>query len=300
MEDILSHSIRLEVFHWLQSIAPLKDNVLNWNDLTRGFKYKGKNIVLIGAKGIWKPKEINQYPISISSVQKSYYQDRIIDDNTLHYSYRGTDRNHYDNIALRESMNDKIPLVYMHQIAKGKYFVAWPTFIVKDEPERLRFLARVESDSVINNSSIEVAEPEAEYRQKYTTRNVLVRLHQQSFREEVLKAYRDHCAICSLKHRELLDAAHIIPDNEQGKPIVTNGLSLCKIHHAAFDQNILGINPDYYVEIREDILEEIDGPMLKYGLQSAHQQKIILPRKEVLRPNKEWLDIRYQRFKDAG
>ena len=63
---------------------------------------------------------------------------------------------------------------------------------------------------------------------------------------------------------------------------------------------LLGISPDYLVEIREDILEEIDGPMLKYGLQSAHQQKIILPRKDIMKPNKQWLDIRYQRFKSAG
>ena len=51
--------------------------------------------------------------------------------------------------------------------------------------------------------------------------------------------------LCKLRHAELLDAAHIIADaNDEGLPIVPNGLALCKIHHAAFDKNIIGISPD--------------------------------------------------------
>ena len=115
----------------------------------------------------------------------------------------------------------------------------------------------------------------------------------------VLHAYRVHCAICNLQHRSLLDAAHIIPDNVGGKPEVSNGLSLCKIHHAAYDQNILGINPDYKIEIRKDILAEIDGPMFKYGLQKMNGHKLILPRSIQNRPDINGLDIRYQKFKGA-
>jgi hypothetical protein len=87
----------------------------------------------------------------------------------------------------------------------------------------------------------------------------------------VLTAYQESCSICSLRHVQLLDAAPIIPDGEErGNAVVTNGLSLCKIHHAAFDTNILGIRPDYSIEIRDDILLEVDGPMLKHGLQAHH------------------------------
>jgi putative restriction endonuclease len=103
----------------------------------------------------------------------------------------------------------------------------------------------------------------------------LYRLHQGEFRIRVLSAYKEQCAFCRLRHQQLLDAAHIIPDGEDGgEPIVPNGLSLCKIHHAAFDNNIVGLNPDYKIIVREDILEEIDGPMLKYGIQEMHEQKI--------------------------
>jgi len=297
MNEFESQIIRTAAFEWLDSMTFGQDYILDWQHLTKGFRYQGSIIPLIGAKGIWKPKLIDKYPISITSVLKSDYPDKIIDDETLHYSYRGNDPMHPDNVGLRNAMLDQVPLVYFHQVLKGKYFVAWPVFIVNDEPGMLRFTVSAESHQSINDSNI-VTDPEAVYRRKYQTRQVLIRLHQQSFRERVLMAYREHCAVCNLKHRVLLDAAHIIPDS-QGDPLVSNGLSLCKIHHAAYDQNIIGINPDYNIEVRNDILEEVDGPMLKYGLQEMNGNKILVPRSKLNQPNRNSLDIRYQQFKRA-
>ena len=126
-------------------------------------------------------------------------------------------------------------------------------------------------------------------------------MHQQAFRERVLQAYRDHCAICRLRHRELLDAAHILADaHERGEPVVSNGLALCRLHHAAFDTNILGIRPDYVIEIRTDILEEIDGPMLQHGIQGFQNTRIQLPRHLELRPDPERLAERYDAFRRAS
>jgi putative restriction endonuclease len=103
--------------------------------------------------------------------------------------------------------------------------------------------------------------------------------------------------MCNLHHPNLLDAAHIIPDSdEDGVPEITNGLSLCKIHHAAFDHNILGIDPDYTVHVREDILSESDGPMLQYGLKALDSKKIILPRRRADWPDRNFLERKYQQF----
>jgi predicted restriction endonuclease len=97
--------------------------------------------------------------------------------------------------------------------------------------------------------------PEAEIRRRYVTRQVRQRLHQQAFRERVLRAYREHCAICRLRHQELLEAAHIVADRDpEGEPRVSNGLALCKLHHAAFDCHIIGVSPDYHVEVRLDVV----------------------------------------------
>ena len=97
-------------------------------------------------------------------------------------------------------------------------------------------------------------------RRVYITAAVRQRLHQRAFRERVLEAYRHQCSFCRLRHEQLLDAAHIIGDTEpQGEPIVRNGLSLCKLHHAAFDAHFVGLRPDYVLEVRPDILRERDG-----------------------------------------
>jgi putative restriction endonuclease len=138
-------------------------------------------------------------------------------------------------------------------------------------------------------------------RRAYITVTSLRRVHQRGFREIVLKAYRNQCALCQLRHAGLLDAAHIIGDLEDnGEPIIQNGLSLCKIHHSAFDQYIIGISPDYKVKVRKDILEEIDGPMLKYGLQSLDKGNLILPGNLKDYPDKERLDFRFNQFLKAG
>lgn len=78
-----------------------------------------------------------------------------------------------------------------------------------------------------------------------------------------------------------------------------NGLGLCKIHHSAFDAYILGIDPDARVHIREDVLEEHDGPMLRYGLQQLHGSQLGLPRKPELQPNRDYLAERFALFKAA-
>ncbi len=125
-----------------------------------------------------------------------------------------------------------------------------------------------------------------------------VRLHQRSFREKVIAAYRSQCSLCRLRHEELLDAAHIIPDSSpEGEPSVTNGIALCKLHHAAFDSFIIGVTPDYTVHVRDDVLKETDGPILRYGLQRLHGSRLLLPMANSQWPSREALEMRFQQFK---
>jgi len=63
----------------------------------------------------------------------------------------------------------------------------------------------------------------------------------------------------------------------RGVPTTPNGLALCKIHHAAYGQNTLGVSSDYKVSINREVLAEVDGPMLKHGLQEMHGRAITLP-----------------------
>ena len=300
MEDV----IRLTAFKWLEDQVRIHGDVLPRKLLEQGFEFRGQKITLVGPQGIWKPKIFEQIPISITTVAGGPYDDVFSNEGFLLYRYRGTDPKHRDNVGLREAMHKQTPLIYFHGIVRGKYLAVWPVFIIGDDPGRLSFTVAVDDSASIHehiNKSSEhkskIAEADMYFKRKYITSTIRQRLHQKSFRERVLEAYREQCAFCRLKHSELLDAAHIIPDSDKlGEPTVSNGLSLCKIHHAAFDSNFIGVSPDFKIIVREDIRWEKDGPMLKYGIQQLHDKRIILPRNRKLWPDQARLETRFKKF----
>lgn len=296
---MVEDQIRISAFKHLGDLVSYYGEVLPYNVLQQGFIFKGEKITLMGPSGIWKPKSM-EFPLSITTSPNSVYHDDIKGD-FIKYKYRGDNVNHRDNVGLRALIKFRKPLIYFFGIETGKYLASWPAFIVNDSKTNLEFSIAIDKiDSVLGAESI-VNEPEEHYRRLYLTSTMKVRLHQRLFRERVLSAYQNHCALCNLKHRELLDAAHIIGDKEGlGDPIVKNGLALCKIHHAAYDQNILGIDPDYKIKIRHDILLETDGPMLKYGIQLLDNQTLILPKDSNNWPDKNRLATRFDIFLNAG
>ncbi|KAF1085134.1 hypothetical protein SPSYN_01270 [Sporotomaculum syntrophicum] len=302
----MEEQIRLAAFKWLEEQVLIHGDVLPRKLLEQGFIYNGQRVTVIGRQGIWKPRVFEKIPLSLTTTYSGPYDDFFNDDGFLVYRYRGTDPNHRDNVGLREAMFKQIPLIYFHGIVKGKYLAVWPVFVMGDDPKALSFTIAADDPSAAqlflhNEPTGYVMEDSTYFKRSYITSTIRQRLHQKSFRERVLEAYRSQCALCKLKHVELLDAAHIIPDSvELGEPVVNNGLSLCKIHHAAFDSNIIGITPDYKIKVREDILSETDGPMLRHGIQQLHDQKIILPKSKLLWPDQNRLEVRYNRFKEVG
>jgi len=303
----IDRRVRLEAFNWLSEQVRIHGDVLPRSVLAQGFEFENQRVPLVAPQGIFKPKLLPQIPLSITTTPEGPYDDSFGPDQLLLYRYRGTDPQHRDNAGLRMAMFRKVPLVYFHGVVPGKYLAVWPVFIVGDEPANLTFKVAVDDISIIGSDweneteSPLISDTGADARRAYITSSVRNRLHQRGFRERVLRAYRKQCAFCRLRHLELLEAAHIIPDGEpEGEPIVKNGISLCKFHHAAFDKFLLGVRPDYVIEVREDILKEKDGPMLLHGLQGLHHQKIILPRPKDLQPNSDLLERRYQKFRAAG
>ena len=297
MDDDL---IRMAAFTWLKGQVEIHGEILDWSDLANGFMFRDQRIHLVGQSGIWKP-QIMQYPISITTKFGGPYPDRLNKDGLIEYRYRGENPNFWDNVGLREAMKLKKRLIYLFGVSRGRYFVSFPVYIVHDDPARLTFTVQVDEISALSDT-MSVEDPNTlMFRRAYATTSAKIRLHQQSFRERVLKAYRNQCTLCRLKHPELLDAAHIIADKEEwGDPVIQNGLSMCKIHHAAFDKNLIGINPDYFIHVKREILEESDGPMLKYGLQLLENQKIILPGHKRDYPDQIRLEERFDQFQKAS
>jgi putative restriction endonuclease len=293
--------LRAEATAWLDRRAAAGEDLVTSTELS-DFQFEGQRQPLVAVQqGIWKPRQLD----AALSIRTTFtrpgapppYEDAQGPDGLLRYKYRGTDPQHYENRALRRAMNDGLPLIWFVGIAPGVYLPRWPVWLVADEPEKLQFVVAVD---LAQRSPDAVGSVDPAQKQ-YVERLTRLRLHQPVFRARVLSAYEQRCAICRLRHAPLLDAAHITPDTDpRGLPVVPNGLALCKIHHAAYDQNIIGVRPDLVVDVRADILAEIDGPMLLHGIQEMKGIQLTVPRVRAARPDRQRLDERYEQFRRAG
>ena len=296
-------AIRLSVFDWLTDQRAEHGEALP-RTILESFHLQGRRVPLMGPSGIWKPAAC-ELPISIATVTSGPYSDTFdVGRGVLRYAYRGTDPQHRDNRGLRRAMLERVPLVYFHAVDRGQYAAAYPVFVVGDDPTSLFFSMQVDDMTAALTDALSVhaiAEDDSEPRRAYVTATFRRRLHQVAFRERVIRAYRDRCALCRLHHQSLLDAAHITPDSDpEGEPVVSNGLALCKLHHAAFDRFFFAVRLDSTIEVRPSILAESDGPMLVVGLQQIHGQRIHLPRRTVHLPDPDRLARRYEAFRQAS
>jgi putative restriction endonuclease len=297
----LDDEVRAATFAYIQRLRTRFADRIPREALMAGVEIRGARVPIWNyQKGIHKPAVLgpNGAALSIQTSAESPYDDtRDEEGGRFGYKYRGTDPNHRDNVALRIAMAEQRPLLYLVAVDPGVYDAIMPVYVVSDSPATLEFTLVADQPSLAlgSESAVMIAA-----RREYQTRAVLQRLHQQHFRRIVLNAYRNQCSICRLKHVDLLDAAHILADRHPlGEPVVTNGLGLCKIHHSAFDAKIIGIDPDSVVHVRQDILTEVDGPMLRYGLQATDGIKLTLPHAIRWRPNRAFLAERFEEFRAA-
>jgi putative restriction endonuclease len=298
-------AVRLAAFAFLEGcLLEGADETISSVVLRKGFIFRGSRVPLWAPQGIFKPAVLPEMPLSIRTTpprpdRPIPYDDAVTADGTLLYAFRTG--NHADNSRLEKAMMRKAPLIYLRGIVPGRYLPFFPVYVTAMDPSRRIF-------SVPLDDAVQSLRPEpvsarqtAQPQRSYITVPVKRRLHQASFRERVLRAYRECCAICRLRHRELLDATHILPDADpRGEPVVSNGLSLCKLHHAAYDAHILGIRPDLRIDVRTDVLREMDGPMLLHGLQGFQGQRLLAPRHPEDRPNRDYLAEQYERFQRAS
>lgn len=303
-------ALRAAAFRWLDEQVARDGDVLDDDLLRSGFEFEGQRVAISVQQGIRLVRGLD-YPLSIKTSMRGPYDDAFEGEDTLRYHWQGSDAKLPANRALRRAMERSIPLIYLHQVLRSpsRYAVVYPVFVVSEDPAGQAFKVRTDPEWLhdLAQGGWKYGDPQdvSEVREplrRYGTRLVKTRLHQRAFREQVLDAYRRQCAMCRLKHVDLLDAAHIDPDaGEEGAPLVSNGLSLCKIHHAAFDRALIGIEPERLViRVQPRLLEETDGPMLRYGLQALEGEKIQAPRSKVARPDTERLRRSFERFQSAG
>jgi putative restriction endonuclease len=270
---------------------------LPYEALSQGFNFRGRHVPFLNrAYGIYRAS-VQRGPAALSinsAFAQKRYQDAGTIDGVLYRYQDGPISNHF-NSWLRSAHQLGVPLVYFIGTKPNFYRAEYPAFVEEDFPaERTTLISFGEMRGPYDEREpVHLADP---IERRYKVREVKQRVHQAQFRGAVLMAYRERCTICTLKEVRLLDAAHIVADAEElGEPLVSNGLSLCSIHHRAFDQDLVGISPDRQVHVSQRLLEEEDGPMLEL-LKGFHGRRIVEPRSRTLRPDPMRLAQRYERF----
>ena len=299
--------LRLAAFEHVRRLGETHDH-LTATELKPGFVFEGERVPFMNPqRGIFKPQQM-RFLLSIKTVfprpgarvwyddQREVHRQIFEADETIDYAFMGQDPGAADNCWLREAFEHRIPIIYFLGIAPGRYQAMVPAFISGWDATALK--APV-SFGIADQATL--TPPENALERKYALRAVKQRLHQASFREAVIMAYNGRCALSGLPEPLLLDAAHIVADaNERlGQPVVPNGLPLSKIHHAAFDAHLIGIDPDYRLHVSERLLGQHDGPMLK-ALTQLNGGTIHLPNRAKDRPDRDRLAVRFERFKGAA
>ena len=299
--------MRVAAFTHVLKLTETQNNI-SAEELRRGFTFEGERIPLVNPqRGIFKPRQM-QYLLSIRTVfprpgKRVWYDDQrqvhsqIFESReAVDYAFMGKNPDAADNRWLREAFENRVPVIYFLGVAPGLYQAIIPTYISGWDANTLN--ARIVFG--IQDQADYVA-PESVSERRYALQTVKQRLHQASFREAVITAYNGRCALSGFPEQRLLDAAHIISDKDErlGQPVVPNGLPLSKIHHAAFDAYLIGIDPDYRLHVSERLLDLHDGPMLE-ALKQLDGGMLHLPARTKDYPDRDRLSLRYEQFKVAA
>jgi len=304
--DDTDQALRLAAFNAVRLLTQVR-NDLTGQDLRAGFEFRGQRFPLINPqRGIFKPRQM-QHLLSIRTVfprsgARVWYDDQrdvhrqIYDgDEAVDYAFMGDNPNAADNRWLRDAMENRVPVIYFLGVAPGRYQALIPAFIVGWDSRALKA-----SVAFGLPAQDELTPPKSGTQRRYALREVKHRIHQASFREAVITAYSGRCALSGLPEPLLLDAAHIVSDKDErlGQPVVPNGLPLSKIHHAAFDAHLIGIDPDFRIHVSKRLLSRRDGPLLE-TLKRLDLERLHLPVREKDWPDRDRLAIRYEIFKAA-
>ncbi|MDA2946393.1 MAG: HNH endonuclease [Actinomycetota bacterium] len=309
MTDEEELAFREEAFAWVRA-QQLRTPFFTRDDLSK-FPFGGKTYRLIGSQtGIWRVAALSDSAIAISTAyvpdgKPRPYEDGEGPDGLQRYKWRGTDPNQSDNRALRRAMQRNLPLLWLVGIGyvpgtkTQLFYVRFPVYLVGEEPADHQFVVGLEAGQ--QAIGLEQSSEAFEIVKRYNQRVVKARYHQPIFRARVIQAYERKCAVCLLPFTELLEAAHIKPDSQGGSAMVSNGMSLCKIHHGAYDTNLMGISSSYKIHVRESVLSTVDGPTLQHSIKAMDGKSLQkLPSSKALKPDQDLLAERFAAFLAAS
>jgi putative restriction endonuclease len=299
--------IRLAAFARLAILSQAYGGALPWSALAEGFSARGERFRFASAaEGIFRPAAMTGL-LSLKTVVpkpqgRIWYHDQAtpelgLGSDVLWYAFRGEDPGNTRNRWLRDAMERELPIIYFSGVAPGSYEPVFPAFVTEWDEARLSCGLSFSLAGDMQN----LAQPLGAER-RYALRVIQQRLHQAAFRERVLHAYGHRCALSGLPEPRLIDAAHIVPDNNDqlGQPDVRNGICMSKIHHAAYDAGLIGIDADLRIHVSDRLLALHDGPMLEQGLKALAGRDVRPPRDVRAAPDRDRLAVRFDLFRVAA
>ena len=129
------------------------------------------------------------------------------------------------------------------------------------------------------------------------------RINQTFFRDTVLSSYENKCCITGINNVNLLHACHIMgwKDDEANRTNPQNGLCLNVLFHKAYDENFIGISPDYEIFVSDKFfgakLKEVDDSTKEY-MRGFNKRKLIMPKRFL--PDRDLLAIHFEKYKSKN
>jgi putative restriction endonuclease len=251
--------IRLEAIHYVRDLRE-RWVAVPASELQQ-FVTGGERVFLKGQQGIFRPSELTD-PLSITSTIDSPYTADPIEGSRVMYDFAPGSE------GLKRCAEMELPLIYFLQVKRKpspEYVIFAPVFVVGWDDASRRFLIDLSEQKPGEVASRPAAmwqltlpavrTPESPMEIRELARNYVIstvqrRLQHARFRNAILKAYRERCAVCGLRVRAIIDAVSLVADQDPHTAIsVRDGIALCATHHRAFDAHILRFDSEYTIHI---------------------------------------------------
>lgn len=190
-----------------------------------------------------------------------------------------------------------------HNKGNGELAIAFRPNFISEYIENLEILHRcgespaaIEKLGEIGSDAEHVGEDEitrdVPAERRYAVISTKKALRDISFRDRVLNAYGYQCAFCGVQLR-LLDAAHVLPvPHPESTDDTNNGVSLCTLHHRAYDRSFITFDGDYNTHLNENMAEEFRQSGDDGGLEAFRanlRPMLILPPDRRDRPKETYI-----------
>ena len=295
--------MRLAAAGTLARLAQIYRDAVPWHEMVKGFPFGGDRILFANrAVGIFKPRQMNRV-LSIRTVvpragRGVQYSDQET-DGSAHgmwvYDMRDLDPAHHQNQWLKTAWMEGLPLIYLRGLAPAVYLPQFPVYVMDWDAGagQVRLVLGLECRTSQDLLPVDAFGGPLS---AYTYRCMEARVSKARFRIDVLEAYRETCTFSGVSQPQLVDAVPIVSGANGDTVDMTEGLCMSHLHRAAFDANLLGVDPDGRIHVAEQLDTGTARDPFARNLMALAGNRIEVPRTPEFQPNQDLLAVRFKQF----